>query len=615
MQPSYSSIGQIFSVQTRYVVPLFQRPYVWAKEEQWQPLYDDIRELADRVLNPPPHKPVAGHFLGTAVLEQVMVPAVEMPQRRIIDGQQRLTTLQIVLKAAVEALRSCSSERDETAQMAVKQAVGRLELLCENQFASSDEARFKVWPTNDDRDQFRAVLEWVPGKTEPAGTRMADAFAFFRSNFLDWLSSDRTPERALALSAAMTDHLRMIVLDLDQFDEPQAIFETLNAHGTPLLPADLIKNWLLWEAGKQSVDANSLYTLHWSGFDKDSDYWRKVVGTGHAARPRIDTFLQNWLTLETLEIVSAKHLYDRFLAYAAKVIASVPDQTLDLSSFMAALKADAFRYRSIDESALDGEVGVRIRRLNRLDYVVFRPVLIGLLRYGTDDPNLLLRGTTALESYLVRRMVCGEQTRGYGKVALDLVAALQNGAAGPGRLQAMLEVLRTSGWPNDERFLHFWTRSRFYGWFRRVRVLTLLQAMEIALQKLAHKSEKLSVVVDDLTIEHVMPQSWQARWPVPEGMEILARDGLVQNIGNLTLVTDRLNPALSNAGWSGDASCKKVQLAEHSKLEMNKRLLVHAGEEWNDTKITERARLLFEIAREIWPSNEAMAGDPDGSVT
>lgn len=606
MQPSYSSIGQIFSAQTRYVVPLFQRPYVWAKEDQWQPLYDDIQELADRVLDPPPHKPVAGHFLGTAVLEQVMVPAVEMPQRRIIDGQQRLTTLQIVLKAAAEALRLCSQDQDEPGQVSVNQAVGRLELLCSNQFASSGEARFKVWPTNDDRDQFRAVLEWSAGSPEPTGTRMAEAFGFFRANFLDWLRRDRTPERALALSAAMTDHLRMIVLDLDQFDEPQAIFETLNAHGTPLLPADLVKNWLLWEAGKQSIDAPSLYTRYWADFDRDTDYWRKVVGTGHAARPRIDTFLQNWLTLETLETVSAKHLYDRFLAHAVTMSASAPDQKLDLPSFMAALRADALRYREIDEGILEGDMGERARRLNRLDYVVFRPVLIGLLRYRADDPQLLLRGTMALESYLVRRMVCGEQTRGYGKVALDLVAALQGNTDDHARYQAMLDVLRASGWPDDERFVHFWTTSRFYGWFRRARVLTLLQAIEIALQKKAHKSEKLSVDVDGLTIEHVMPQSWLANWSLSEGTEPLVRDALVQNIGNLTLVTDTLNPALSNAAWSGGLNCKRLQFDEHSKLELNKKLLAQAGDDWTDAKITERARLLFEIAREIWPSNEAM---------
>lgn len=604
MQPSYSSVGQIFSTQMRYVVPLFQRPYVWGKDEQWQPLYDDIRELAERVLDPPSHKPVAGHFLGTAVLEHVMTPAVEMQQRRIIDGQQRLTTLQIVLKSVVEALREVGNAIPEDERTTIDQARGKLELLCINQFASTEEAKFKVWPTNDDREQFRSILEWRPDIAVPSGTRMSEAFSFFKGLFKKWLQIDRTPARASALSSAMCDHLRMIVLDLDPYDEPQAIFETLNAHGTPLLPADLIKNWLLWEAGKQSLDANSLYSAHWSTFDSDHHYWRKIVGAGHAARPRVDTFLQNWLTLETRETISGKHLYDRFLAHAAARASETSDGKLDLPTFMTAIQADSQRYRQIDEATLEGEVGHRIRRLNRLDYIVFRPALIGLMRYGDANPAVLLDGVRAIESYLVRRMVCGEQTRAYGKVAVDLVSALEGQTEDGARIRAMLNVLAESGWPNDERFSHFWRKSRFYGWFRKARVLTILQAIELAYQGKVPKAEKISVDVEGLTIEHIMPQSWQARWPLPDGGDPMARDALVQNIGNLTLVTQSLNPALSNYHWAELPNSKQSQLKQHSKLELNARLLVHADDQWNDAKIGERADQLFEVAKEIWPPSE-----------
>jgi len=112
--------------------------------------------------------------------------------------------------------------------------------------------------------------------------------------------------RAVALGSALKDHLRLIVLDLDDYDEPQAIFETLNAHGTPLLPADLIKNWLLWEMTRQGKQTERLYNLHWRAFDKEPEYWRQKVGTGHAARARIDTFLQNWLTRRTGESVPSE---------------------------------------------------------------------------------------------------------------------------------------------------------------------------------------------------------------------------------------------------------------------------------------------------------------------
>ena len=598
MQPSYSSIGQIFSAQTRYVVPLFQRPYVWTKEEQWRPLYEDIEQLADRVLDPPQHKPVAGHFLGTAVLEQVAVPAVATPQRRIIDGQQRLTTLQIVLKAAVEAIRELSHEADDPS---IEQAAGRLELLCYNQYAPTDEDKFKVWPTNDDRPQYRGVMERRVADAPPAG-RMGEAFEFFRSSFADWLAEGEAGGRALALASALTDHLRMIVLDLDSYDEPQAIFETLNAHGTPLLPADLIKNWLLWEASKLGLDPNQLYAAYWSPFDADVDYWRKVVGTGHAARPRVDTFLQNWLTLEMAQSISVKHLYDHFLAHADSLAAMQSTQRVDLPGLMAAIKDDSGRYRRIDEAEKQGTIERRLYRINKLDYVVFRPVLIGVLRYDETHREEVEQAVTSIESFLIRRMVTGAPTRGYGTLAVGLVQAMSSAADGASALNAVRVALQGAGWPDDDKFKYSWVRSRFYKWFRLARVLTILQAIEEEMQRGAVKSEKLLVDVAGLTIEHIMPQSWQTNWPLADGDDPLDRDARVQNIGNLTLVTDKLNPALSNAGWATGPNPKRDQLRQHSKLEMNRQLLDQAADAWTDSMIADRAAILFETARGIWPS-------------
>jgi uncharacterized protein with ParB-like and HNH nuclease domain len=94
MQPTYLPLSQIFGAPARYTVPLFQRPYVWQRETEWEPLWDDISHLADRVLAAGSDQKVAGHFVGTAVLEQVKTPAGTIGCREIIDGQQRLTTLQ-----------------------------------------------------------------------------------------------------------------------------------------------------------------------------------------------------------------------------------------------------------------------------------------------------------------------------------------------------------------------------------------------------------------------------------------------------------------------------------------------------------------------------------------
>src|SRR5690349_5736949 len=104
MQPTYLALVKLFGSETRYTVPLFQRPYVWSQDEQWQALWDDLADLADRVLKGNRNEPIAGHFLGTVVFEQAKSRTGTIIPREIIDGQQRLTTLQIVLKAAEHAL-------------------------------------------------------------------------------------------------------------------------------------------------------------------------------------------------------------------------------------------------------------------------------------------------------------------------------------------------------------------------------------------------------------------------------------------------------------------------------------------------------------------------------
>lgn len=615
MQPNYSSIGQVFSAQTRYSVPLFQRPYVWKREEQWEPLWDDVRALANRVLHPPAHKTVAGHFLGTVVLEQLLTPAIEMPQRQVIDGQQRLTTLQIMLKAAQHALEVMGEAAEEAAdQKSFELAAGQVSQLTLNQFAAGPDEQYKVWPTNEDRPAFKVVMDATASSgLSPQQSRMAEAYHFFRASILKWLGGPEAGRRALAFASALKDHLRLIVLDLDNTDEPQAIFETLNAHGTPLLPADLMKNWLLWEAGKQSLNAGALYEQYWRRFDAEHDYWRQEVGTGHAARPRVDTFLQNWLTAETLEAVSIKHLYDRFLAYANVRGSGAPGLELDVEQLMTEIQDSAVRYRMIDRPDGESAFSRSLRRLRSLDYVVFWPVLMAVMRRSASDPADVERSALALESFLVRRMVCGLQTRGYGTLALELLKAIAGAEKGAPAAPEIMKVLNgppgaTNEWPSDESFGHSWKSRRFYGWFRRSRVQMILQALEEHYQALATKSEPIiKYDFSKLTIEHIMPQSWEEAWPLPPGANANAREDAIQNIGNLTLVSGKLNPSLSNSSWfvEGSDACKRAGLAQHSNLELNKRLLAAHPVSWNEAAIANRSEALFAAARSIWPAADA----------
>ncbi|OXJ08212.1 DUF262 domain-containing protein [Burkholderia sp. AU6039] len=606
MQPQYIPIGVLFAHGIRHTVPLFQRPYVWDEENQWQPLWEDISGLLDRIERGSGKSAIPGHFLGTVVLEQTPNVTGSLPRREVIDGQQRLTTLQIVLKAAEHAFETILASVEDASKRAVEAAHRQISALTINPGWVEEEEQYKVWPTNEDRAPFVAVMSSSASDDYSAPvTQMARAYAFFRQTFQSYLTESERVPRVQRLAAALKDHLRVIVLDLDNSDEPQAIFETLNAHGTPLLPADLIKNWVLWEANRQNLDASALYEKHWRIFDRDHEYWRKVVGTGHAARPRVDTFLQNWLTKETLTPISTKHLYDKFLQHVESLRVASPDQKVDIPKLMSGIHADALRYLRISDPQGSSRFDEFLRRLRALDVVVFHPLLLALLgRPGITDSNLD-EAAIVLESYLVRRMICGYQTRGYGGLVTSLMLSLQ--VANDGDVVTVLrrDLAVGDGWPSDSEFKREWLNRKFYGMFRRDRVVMILRAIEEAYQHRNSRAEPvLSFNFAKLEIEHIMPQNWVEHWPLKAGESLDERARVIQGIGNLTLVSQKLNGSLSNAPWNklpgNDVKTKRDALEEHSKLELN-RLPLKTYVDWDEKAIAKRAEVLFEEARAIWP--------------
>lgn len=613
MQPTYISISTLFGAQTRHTVPLFQRPYVWTMEDQWEPLWEDISGLLHRLEMRQGEQQVASHFLGTIVLEQASNPTGSLPRREVIDGQQRLTTLQLLLKAAEHSLmkaeeaaastESCHEEAVKAVQVARRQVA----ILTQNPAFSDEDEKYKVWPTNDDRDQFQAVMDSTT-EQPPHGpsARMVEAYWYFRGVFDEYLRGGEVGSRAKSFSAALRDYLKLIVLDLDPSDEPQAIFETLNAHGTPLLPADLIKNWLLWEAARQKIDATALYEKTWRPFDKDYPYWRARIGTGHAARARVDTFLQNWLSMETGEAVSAKHLYDRFLRHVGKLAKASNEEKIDLAAFMASIRKFADLYERIDKPEGSGRFERFLERLQTLEIVVFHPLLLAIMDILEDDDNALAAVGEVLESFLIRRMVCNFQTRGYGSLAMRLLEQVRARHASEPIAAILKDELakdETSAWPSDFEFRHHWRTRRFYGSLRRDRVLMILRALEEHYLRTSKLAEPvLAVDWSKLQIEHVMPQSWKEHWPLPDTISVEDRDARIHGIGNLTLVSGKLNPVMSNAPWisATNGISKRAALQEHSKLDLNKRLLDLGGDVWDEQSMTSRADQLFDIALKIW---------------
>jgi hypothetical protein len=276
---------------------------------------------------------------------------------------------------------------------------------------------------------------------------------------------------------------------------------------------------------------------------------------------------------------------------------------------------DADRFRLIEAPVGSTRFHTFLRRLNVLDIVVFHPLLLELMGRPGSDEDDRNRAARALESYLIRRVVCGYQTRGYSTLALSLldrVASLPPESVAAPTLIAVLAEASTGldRWPDDGTFKAEWVRKKFYGNLRRNRVAMILQAIEEHYQRLNSKSEPvLSFNFAALEIEHIMPQGWDIHWTLNDpAVTREDRDWALHGIGNLTLIGAPLNKSMSHGPWTAPegSPSKRKGLGDHSKLELNARLLRDHPADWDEKAMRSRAERLFEAAVDIWPSPTAL---------
>ncbi len=598
MKADTVDLAAIFGKQVRYMVPLFQRPYVWTQADQWEPLWEDVRIVADRQLDDTPENDSIPHFLGAVVLEQALVQSGMIESRSVIDGQQRLTTLQVLLAAA----RSLAIEHglEGAGQMFEKL------LFNESFLVKSDADRFKVVPTERDRASFRDSMQG-DGASSSGGHRIHQAYRFFRSAIHTWATDGDPAEVGLrmeALSTTLWKRLVVVTIDLDPGDNAQIIFETLNARGTPLLAGDLIKNHLFQVATIQGADIDQLYLQHWQSLD--SDWWREDVQQGRLRRPRLDIFLNHWLAMRTGGEIVSHQLFPEFKRYLT-----------DGSKLADAVLTDLARYAKVFESfemePQTTQFGRFLYRLGVMEVTTAYPALLWMIGPdGIVDVDERVSALDAIESWLVRRMLTRATTKNYNVVFLALLKAIR---AGPteGR-QAGQDVARflagLSGesqvWPSAASMLGALRGLPAYTSITRPRLRMVLEALEHGLRTGLTENVALPT---NLTVEHVLPQNWAPHWPLPHtsdpNLARAQREGAKHTLGNLTLVTGKLNPSMSNAGWRE----KQEALRTYSVMLISSDL--REAETWDESAIAERGERLARLAVATWPRPDDVFDSPE----
>lgn len=578
-------------------MPVFQRRYAWERDRQWEPFWEDLMEIvADYVSaagpdgTAPPSAQLPTHFFGAIVVKLMPFGAGQLELREVIDGQQRLTTIQLLIGAAVRALPEIGGPG---ASDALRALIANHSYMTKGQ----PDAEFKVWPTKHDRDAFRAVMSGEEPGPDLEKSKIVEAFRYFEEQFGKW--GENLPEHqrefhVQALETVIRSQLKIVWINLDHQDNAQVIFETLNDRGAPLNAIDLVKNFV-FQHDQGGDDAEDLYEQHWVWIE--NDWWQEKTRLGRLDRVRADVFLQHWLQMRLGTEVNSDYL---FKSFAKMFEADSPD----VQSLIPEFAEDSRLYRSFSFQPEDSPRREFFERLKTLNTSTPFPLLLYLFKQPESvlSPEDVDRCLATIEDYLVRRMLMRASAQGYNRLFTELVKEVKGD---PARAPEIIErqLSRMEGgsrfWPRDSDLTAVLTQSRAYGTgaIARERLLDVLWEVECRRMR-SVKHEKLQRP-PNLQIEHIMPQKWKKNWPITDGdgADVERREEAVNQLGNLTLVTDRLNPSLSNSAWA----TKRPALAKHSLLAMNQRLVEDYSDCFSEKSIAERSEKLAKHILGIWP--------------
>lgn len=600
----------LFDGKVTFEIPPFQRPYVWTEEEQWQPLWDDVARIADASLRAENVDLGSStqHFLGAVVVKQLSSGAGDPSRSSVIDGQQRLTTLQLLLDAAQLVMEESGYENHA-------ESIHELVVNDSKRFRGTSK-RFKLWPSRIDRDAFEQVMDnEAVVQLKYADSRIVLAHSFFVKTIREWVDTgaENTETRFATLAKVLQSNLQIVAIDLSGSDDDQLIFETLNDRGTPLLAADLIKNYIFQQCDSIGVDVDTWADRFWRDFD--NDWWREEIPQGRLFRSRIDLFLQYWLTMRTREEIPTDAVFSSFRRYADGQLS----EKISAESFLEQLRSDADTFQDFAELDPRSDQGRFYSRVvEALEMGVFIPLLLWIITDAHPaSPEQADRAIRAVESWAVRRTLLRMTMKDVNRLVVALLRELDNHASeliGDATVEFLLaQTADARVWPTDNDLITNLPKVKVYGSIKQRRLRAILSGVELQMRSRRHENVTLP---ERLDIEHVMPRGWRSYWQdgiVNDPEASATRDKLINTIGNLTLVTKSLNSTLSNRPWSdSDANVnpgkgenkglgKRALLNKYSVLALSRSIVDEHPDAWTDADIDERSQAIVSVIVEAWP--------------
>ena len=530
-----------------FCIPVYQRNYDW-KMVQCITLFHDIEKIAADSNR-------SNHFLGTIVYVEGDSTA-NFRQFIVIDGQQRLTSIMLLLKAIL----------DSTDNEDLKQEIRESYLI--NKFTSDESLRIRLKPMKSDSTNYQKLID---GQIQ----EMEESQILLNYNlFVDLIKeSDLSPEEIYH----GIQKLEIVYIQLaKEVENPQLIFESLNSTGLDLTQADLIRNYLLM--GQEYTQQEMLYNNYWDKLEK------------MLPDAMISDFIRDYLTLKTKVIPNKDRVYEAFKEYYRKL------ENYDAEGFLDELRTYGTYYSWFKYcNSPDEEVNKRLSELQRLKSTTVYPFLLSIFEdcymYQNIDTEMLCNALDVILSYVMRRLLCEMPTNALNKVFASMAEDVSSYSDHVLSDRVAMVLARKQGkviFPDDALLTDkLLTRDCFK-----------FPHIKYVLEQIERRKGKEPVEFDKLTIEHIMPQTLDAKWKIDLGKRSAEiHEKYLHCLGNLTLTG--YNSELSNDGFS-----EKKKLYESSNIYMNKEICRHDA--WGESEIIARGEALAKEICSIWSCPDAI---------
>jgi uncharacterized protein with ParB-like and HNH nuclease domain/predicted transport protein len=562
MQAQDTRLTKLIDGSTQFIVPVFQRDYSWGTKHCQQLWSDIVRTGADKK---------AKHFVGSVVYIEAEDTSASVNRWLLIDGQQRLTTLTLLLAALRKKFLSDSAIDSNNDDLLTPEAIQDSYLINRN---AKGDRRYKLHLRRSDHDTLAALLDDKDPPKVPS-ERIVENFRFFKERLsgADLVQVCRGIRQLVAIDVHLTRGQ----------DDPQMIFESLNSTGLDLTQADLIRNFVLMRLDEELQ--TRLY----------EDYWRPIEAAfGSKYRTEFDKFVRDFLTikLKPSKQFKSDEIYQQFRSFfqlgaKSRTVESILDEMKIFGSYYA-----GFSFGQEENKKL-GDVLSRLRALVE----VASPLILRLydcyVRAKSLSVDQFLECAELVESYVFRRAVCDMQTRSLYQIFSSIAYRVRDADPLLSLKVALDRQPKKRRFPSDTEFREALEARDVYD----------MRTCHYLLDRLENDGKERTIT-STLTIEHVLPQSEEMR---PEWKTMLGADwksiqeSWQHRLGNLTLTG--YNPEYSNLPFEQkktliDKEGRQVGL-NFSPLRLNK--FIKEQTAWTQKEIERRGNELAKRAVSIWP--------------